>query len=466
MSLELSSPIFIGRCEELSLFERLLDNPDDTQWILSIIGAGGQGKTQLLNKFAEIVQARRASGQNILVTAKPIDFYWTAHQREAGVLDSLANLLESADEFRGFQTELRKYRDLSPGDVDPAQLQHMAMEARARFLEGYQKLSKDKRIVLLFDTAELAGDALSGFWQNILPRIRFNTLIVSVGRQPISLLPEDQVIQIEITGFSDQEISDYLERQEVEADSDLVSRIAMLSGGRPILVAVLVDWFRDGHALSELLAYTQPEEFEKAMVDYIRKLRHPEDRAILAMAHLYRRFDEDILAHILDLSIEDATRLILSLSRFTFVKYRPTLGNESGSCLLHDAMRDMVNKYIWSALDPLGEYRLGWSSKIVSYYEDKIEVENDRLKRQSFCLERLHYWLDSNLEDAFGFSSVLFEEAVDNSDVGLMEAINAEISPYRAKLTKLMNQEVDFRTALVLYRNLTMAHYGGAFALG
>jgi len=281
-----------------------------------------------------------------LVTTKPIDFYWTARQRELGVLDSLATQLESKEEFSAFRAQLREYRDLLIEEKDPEQLRYSALEACALFLDGYRKLSEGRRVVLLFDTAELAGNALDHFWQQVLPELRPNTLVIIAGRQAVSALPKGQAIQLELKGFSPEEIATYFEKQGIDTSNDIISQIAELSEGRPILVALVVDWVRDGHPLSELLAYAQPE-FESAMVERVQQLRFPEDQAILAMAHLYRRFNEKILTQVLDLSMEDATHLISSLSRFTFVKYRPAIGEDPGSCLLHDEMRNLVNMSVF-----------------------------------------------------------------------------------------------------------------------
>lgn len=100
----------------------------------------------------------------------------------------------------------------------------------------------------------------------------------------------------------------------------------------------------------------------------------------------------------------------------------------------------------------MGEYRRGWSNKIVSYYANRIETESDRLEGQNLCLERLHYWFDVDSKEAFTFSHILFEGAMGNLDTDFMEAINAEVTPYQGTLSQQMKREVAFRTAIVLHR--------------
>lgn len=451
-SLELSPKIFIGRDVEVKRFKNMLDNPNDPRWILSLVGEGGQGKTQLLDKFTEIVQDRREKGEDILITAKPIDFYWTAHQRELGILDSLAAQLEITDEFKDFHAQLRAYQELLSTGVTDERIQYSASEARNIFLDHYQKLAKKKRIVLLFDTAELVANALSEFWQRVFPKLQTNTLAVIAGREHVSVLPEDQVVQLPIGGFSPNEVISYFNETEIDISEEQVAKVTELSKGKPILIALTIDWIRDGHAIGELMDY-DPSEFEEATVTRVQRLGYPEDKVILAMAHLYRRFNEKILSHILDMSVEDAIQLIKNLSRFTFIKYRPTVEGKIGTCLLHDEMRDLVVKHVWTALDPLGEYRRDkYSKKIVGYYTEGIEKEADQLEWQNLSLEKFHYLFDIDPKQAFTFSRPLFERARESFDTGFMESINAEVHPYYRKLAEPMQQEVDFRTGIVLHR--------------
>ncbi len=449
LSRDLSSRIFIGRDEEIALFKDMLGNPHSPTWILSLIGPGGQGKTQLLTKFVEIARTRRVAGQEVSVTTTPIDLYWTAHQREIGILISIAYQLKSGDEFAEFQAQVVRHRSLLSQESSPEQLRRSTLEAREFFLKGYHELSERKRIVLLFDTVELAGEALTHFWQDILPQLHRNTLVVIAGRKPVPILPETQVIQRKIKGFSAEQIASYLNEQGITTSNDVVARIAELSGGRPILVALVVDWIRDGHAFDELLDYAQ-SDFEKGMVEYVHKMKYPEDQAILVMAYLYRRFNAEILEQVLDLPLKTSD-LMSNLARFTFIKYRSGTKEAMDSCLLHDEMRDLINEYVWPAVDPMGEYRRELNEKIIDYYINKIEAASDPLEEQDLCVERLYYWFDVDVKGAFSFSSELFEKAYEGGDVSLMASINDVVKHYEKKLLWEMKRELAFRTAMVLY---------------
>jgi tetratricopeptide (TPR) repeat protein len=448
---EVYSPIiFIGREKELALFEKMLDEPGIPRWILNLHGEGGLGKTQLLHRFADTAAER----QNVLVTDELIDLYWTAHQRELGILKSIADQL-APKKFGPFYTALDKYNQLlSQRELTESKLLHdQAVKTRDQFLDIYKSLPAE-RIVLLFDTAEVAGDVVLRFWQETLPRlkeVRSETLVVVAGREPVEVFPSAEVELLPVAGFSPDEVGTYFKRQGLDLSPDLVARVAELSRGRPVLIALTVDWIRFGNAPQDLVAY-QPDRFEPAMVERVQQLRFPEDQAILAMAHLHRRFNEQILAYILERSPEVALELTESLSRFSFVKYRPPVDGKMGSCTLHDEMRALVNRHVWPILDPLGEYRREWNKKIVGYYKQKIEAESDQFERQNLELERLFYWLDSDLKTAFAYSGELFEHAMDTYDADFMEAVNAESGRKKESLTPAMQCECEFRKAIVLHQ--------------
>jgi hypothetical protein len=193
--------IFIGREDQIAFFEQMLENPDRSNWILSLCGAGGAGKTQLLRRFAEIARQRRAD----LVTRDLIDLYWTANQRELGILKTIADQL-GPEQFKSFYTALGNYQNLlAQAEPDSNLVRERALRARTRFLEAYGGLGAD-RIVLLFDTAEIVTDAIARFWHELLPefkKVHRGTLVVIAGRQCAPGLPAENVMERELTGLSE-----------------------------------------------------------------------------------------------------------------------------------------------------------------------------------------------------------------------------------------------------------------------
>lgn len=448
--------IFIGREKEIELFEQMLDETKDTKWILNIYGKGGIGKTRLLHRFIEIIENRNKKGQNILVTKKLIDFYWTSYQRELSILKEIANQLDK-NQFTEFYEALEQFDKLLAQPVLPVAylLREASTKVKDYFFSSYERLKGD-RIILLFDTAELASNSVKRFWEEILPLFREKndkTLIVIAGREQLHTSFQPESLQLlEVSGFSTEEVRAYFEERKVLIRPDILKKVTKLSQGRPILVALTIDWINFGFSPHDLIKY-QGDQFEQAMVERVQQLHYPEDHAILAMAHIYRRFNEEILAYILDLQDQEAARLVKTLARFSFVKYREPAPNQLGSCLLHDEMRLLINKYVWTAFDPNGSYRRDWNQKIIKYYASKIEKESDIIEIQHLSQERLFYWIYYDIEQAFKYSHDLFNNAMDRYDADFMEAINTEISQVQNKLTPAMQRELKFRQAVLSHRH-------------
>lgn len=462
-----SNAIFIGREKEITAFKELLSDITNEKWVLHLYGPGGIGKTQLLHRFIEIAQEQQANGANILFTQHPIDLYWTTNQQELGLLKSIAEQL-SANLFEQFLKAVQAYEIIlnRPNAPSPELTHEKLSQARLAFFDAYANL-KEKQILLFFDTAEVGGEAVARFWQELLPQLKkrhVGTQAIIAGRQQLAQLKTEQTRMLPVTTFSKSEVNTFFQEHGLEIEDDVITRIAELSYGRPILIALAVDWLRYGFQPEKLIDCSS-EEFERLMIRRIQELQSTEDQVITAMAHFYRRFDERFLGHILDKNQAEARSLIESVARFSFVKYRPPTGDQPGSCLLHDEMRELVNRYVWYELDPTHNYRQGeWNKKIISFYESLIQSERNALAQQSLQLERLFYWLSSGtkaeqLSEAFAYSQSLFSEARKRRDANLMEAINREFIITNPQLTPEMQDELAFRQSLVLHSH---GHYDKA----
>ncbi|WLE97441.1 MAG: ATP-binding protein [Candidatus Electrothrix communis] len=227
---------FIEREKEINSFEQLLDEKEKSKWILNVYGPGGMGKTQLLFRFINALKERRKNGRKILVTDELIDLYWTAHQRELGILKSIARQLD-AEQFVSFNEAMVRYENLLTEKANPSLLHEQASKARNLFFDDYKNLRADQ-IILLFDTAEVAGESIEYFWKQILPLFKEaqeNTLVVVAGRQSLKEnLPSDVVEPLLVTGFSSQQVKNYFGQLKIDLSSDVTDRIAELSQGCPI----------------------------------------------------------------------------------------------------------------------------------------------------------------------------------------------------------------------------------------
>ena len=447
--------IFIGREQEMSTMMDLLhadvDDPR-SKWMLAIHGEGGIGKTQLLYQFAKAAQSHyldshRLEPHTVIGVAHPIDFYLTANQTEAGILKSLADQLPQA-EFQAFYTVLYGEYQRS-GDEELL---------RASFLECYSNLDAD-HIVLLFDTIEQASDAAQRFCKEVLPKLKqggkgqYGTLIIAAGRESLTrFLTNDGIQDYPLKGLSQAEIQQYFRqysqkrsRQPLQQSASetpqpwitpsFITRVTELSKGRPILIALTIDWLNYGN-MPDDFAVQNPEAFERLMVEQIQEIRTPEDQMILAMAQLHRRFDQGFLQTIFGFSETQAEAMIRSLTRFSFVKTHYAADGEIVSCLLHDEMRRLVLSYVWNRYDPNGELRQEWSAKAVEYYEQLIttlsETQQNLALRQTLERERLSYWLQTDLAAGFSYWRQLYAKAGFPYE---KEALNQEVQLFERKLS-------------------------------
>ncbi len=279
----------------------------------------------------------------------------------------------------------------------------------------------------------------------MLPKLKNanqNTLVVSAGRKLLTILPPDSDKQISLSGLSEKEVNEYFEKQSFPLSQKEIEKITDLSKGRPILLGLTLDWLKFGHASEELLE-TTPEKFEQAAVERVTQLLFPEDQVILLAAHLYRRFNEKMLAHVLDISRQEAQNLEEKLSRFSFIKYR-NINSEINSCLLHDEMRELINKHVWMIFDPSGGQRKQWSQKVIGYYDAQIGQEQSAIERKNLQRERLYYLFDANINKNYSYWYKLFKQA-NTPDEG--EALNTELLKYKERLSDVQQLEIEVRKA-------------------
>ena len=471
-----SSNVFVGRQHEMSMMDEMLHTkvyktlPEDKllpEWILSIHGAGGVGKTQLLRHFLKDAEAHHLDEKHhtVKLTHNPIDLYLSQHQTEPGILRSLSEQLseECFKEFREKYPKIRNEEDI-----------------RALFLKCYRKLPGD-HIVLLFDTLERASNAALRFFREFLPLLRegsdkgkFGTFVVIAGRKPLNLTLQSRnvvshgmeasssligVKNYLLKGLSREDVQDYFneltpKRQQRRITPEFLDRVTILSKGRPILIALIIDWLNHGNLPQEFPdPNSSKEEFEQLLVEQVCELRTSEDQSIWAMAHLNRRFDGGFVQAILGFSEQEAQETISLLTEFSFVKSHGSTESNDFSCTLHDEMQDLVKKYILEQFDVSGDLRKEWSQKAVEYYGDLIAQSSreDFQYRRMLERERLFYWLQADVDKALDYWRYLYRKARFPYE---KESLNYEVSSFKDKLSIEDKLELQFRESLTLHDHL------------
>lgn len=475
-----SKELFVGRQAALDLFHQALRG-ELAEWIVHIPAPGGAGKTRLLERMAALC----AESADILSSQLLIDFYKTTNQTAFGLLDDIVKQL-GPERFAPFRAQHEQFRRFLTSEPDPGARQDAVNRVVDSFLACYETiLRQGLRVVLLFDTCEEMRTVEPWVFQRLLPgiarveaRLRdeapsdepgaeagerpFQTLVVIAGRKHLEFPGELRAMSrvLELEPLTDAEVLSFFRDGQIGPDevSDAeVKAITDLSGGRPLFVALCFDWIRNrvGSA-AELLAQDRP--FGERLVSWVQRLQVAEVRAILYTALIWRRMPPALLAKLLGLEPEQAAPIIHSLSRFSFVKYRPPTEHFAGSFQLHDEMRDLLLKYVWPYEGPLTQQDL--LTQAIEWYDAEIGdqelLEGKRLppdeESRSLVAERLFYQARINLDAAVVAHELLFRNASHLLDLAFCELLNQEIWRFEPQLSIEQYNHMLFCEGLVAFR--------------
>jgi tetratricopeptide (TPR) repeat protein len=189
------------------------------------------------------------------------------------------------------------------------------------------------------------------------------------------------------------------------------------------------------------------EQFEFELVDRVRGLKGPLDRAVLYMAHISRRSDAHLLSALLDMREPAAQELMRQLTELSFVRYNPATGN----CTLHDEMKHLINEHAWPYVDPTGDVRRKLAHKVITnYYEPRISelaqqtraqlelgvskrsvrratIGGDEWEQWRLEAECLHYYLKISEQEGSDYFDDRFVEAQRNNHLMRMQFLLSEM---------------------------------------
>lgn len=464
---------FVGRKEEIAFFEQWLQTTDsDAPWILYLYDKleerekkGGVGKTWLLRQFATV--ARQISSDLVIVS---IDFFnvvdrdgvviairvveaikaiyptWTASTFVNASNDYLQELSEDRDDLKDTRekvaealvSELRQLEDTLQGD--------------------------QKHLLILFDTFELVeqnpGAAALHPLQSFPDSYQFARIgIIIAGRNAIDWNSanwrgrEYEVESMAIAPFTPEEMLEYFNRASLIDFQPVPAQVEALhrrTGGRPILVGLASDVLNLRiRSLQELIAIPG-EQFEASLVAQINNMDTPLDSIVLFMAHIYRRFNFEILDLILrEAPFHDLLRgvdrhaLEERVLQLSFVR-RSTSGD---SFVLHDEMRPLVIHHCWSVQDPDGRMRKSLSTCAIHYYEQKLKDTIDEELRQAYLVEQLYHTCYVDLNRGYDtFRSHIFK-AINLYATAFAHSLLQEMMQFMDVLPPHMRDEVRFAEA-------------------
>lgn len=466
MSLDrISWELFVGRQKEREQFKHFLA-PESRVNILSIHtdGDGGIGKTQLVLRM----QKDCKSFPNVVFAKDLIDFYHTESRSRHGVMRQIASNL-GAENFPEFGKLLQDYQVT----VDISERQELFPKVEEAFQRDYFSFSarmKDDRkiIVLFFDTYEVIQGSeiiVNGQKQaettefsqwietQLFPHIFENTRIVVSGRYPLQEADRSRLLKINLAHFSLSDTIDFWKEcfkgrnltAEIGPD-ELIETFHTLADGRPVLLALFADWVnyeRNPLSPKELLhkieqgagkitqhniTKDQKQLFEKALIERIKLLIEPEDKAVTYMAVAYRRMTPEMFYFLTNIPIENCQDILLEkLKPLSFIKYK-----ERDIVLLHDEMRNLVNQHWWNEQDASRDIRRSIAKDLVKYYDETLLAVKDLSEetQETYTSELLEYALLTDPKDdglnrfRHEFDIALEDGKYDYADLLLREAKN------------------------------------------
>lgn len=375
---------FIGRQNEIARFEAEIDGfPENNHHIVFIYDEvdpemGGIGKTKLLQKFVEILKSAQYKDR-FLILDEIFDFYEPVNRDRLSRLSLIAQKIETKTQTKSFDRFWKSCREYYARMVSVEKVVN-------DFFEAYNLVSREerKKIVCLFDTFEL-GEKTLNYLQAPFRFFDGSTLdssfiIISGRHKPDFSAPiwegrKSQLIEFPLKGFSIEETKEYFLSSGVgDIDDHQIADLNIKARGRPILLALIIDYLRNILLPDDILKL-EKDDFEEQLVAFIKAFNNPPiDQAILAMAHLKHWCNAKFLRKFVrpNEQFDEDYKVLKSLS---FVR---TLGTSEEYVVLHDQMQEMVSQYVLDKDYSDGTLRREISSWAIDFYGKEIEI----LKKQ------------------------------------------------------------------------------------
>jgi tetratricopeptide (TPR) repeat protein len=401
-----ATPDLVGREAILKQIDTAISSTSGAS-IIALYGKGGIGKTRILNDTFK----RRKPG--LFLAQQVVDLYDMQYHSSLALASAIYASLNVANSghFRTFE-EKRAQQYKAQISEDVRAIAEATQETLQAFITDFNRFSQSQHVVIALDTAErIAYGAteqrppfqVAAAWQWLIETLPHwgNVTVLVAGRNQIRHLfpdlenhPAIRLTRIEVGPFTLEETNEYLDavaRAAEQAGEQAVAdtlrdlkpqyreRVYRYSGGAPIMLALLADYISIsgfGQIPDILDIDTDParaqEELERQIVK--RMMDTTGIRDMLPMlGRVPKGVDEELLAHLLEISVEEARDRLKNIERLSFVKVR------DGRYFLHDDMYAILARQIYSAPDDAPGAAHVINETIIKWYENQIEKYNKQL---------------------------------------------------------------------------------------
>ena len=400
-----ATPDLVGREAILKQIDTAISSTSGAS-IIVLYGKGGIGKTRILNDTFK----RRKPG--LFLAQQVVDLYDMQYHSSLALASAIYASLNVANSghFRTFE-EKRAQQYKAQISEDVRAIAEATQETLQAFITDFNRFSQSQRVVIALDTAERITYGateqrppfqVAAAWQWLVETLPDwgNVTVLVAGRNQIRHLfpdlenhPAIRLTRIEVGPFTLEETNEYLDavaRAAEQAGEEAVAntlralepqdreRVYRYSGGAPIMLALLADYISIsgfGQIPDILDVDTDParaqEELERQIVKRMMDTKGIRDMLPM-LGRVPKGVDEELLAHLLEISVEEARDRLEPVKRLSFVKVR------DGRYFLHDEMYDILARQIYSAPDDApGAERV--NETIIKWYENQIEKYNKQL---------------------------------------------------------------------------------------
>ena len=435
----------VGRTKEREAIQAAVEAEGELR-VIHIIGSGGIGKSRLLEAIPEEILPT-CSNKDRCQWCGIFDLYHTDVHTNSGIEAAIIKALDPKG-FTEYRDLRREYGNLRRAGGDPKRLEKLRKELGKLFVQGFNEIATQTRVILCFDTVELIqyeSDMVQEvcgieyrevevreWFRMVIPQLE-NTVVIFGGRpkprlwedlqmqfaetlgEPLQLqeltvtdpgpMKGAKQIEARLGCLSPQETVAYftdlagqnpqIERARLtEEDCQYIHKI---TDGRPLRIALVSTLVANGGRLPrEMLEEIEqrPETVDERLIEEIQQLTTDMAVVLPFMGWTRKGMDSELLhwivtAHFVGLgwNMNECEQMMDFLGTLPFVKIRP----ESPLVFLHDEMYDLMDEHV---LRHRPEDQGEVAQITEAYYDEQIE----KLKEKEWAAKKLEEKMQARRE--------------------------------------------------------------------